>query len=144
MAPACRVLAVPTQAAQTPEAAEEHETESDSEDRVSGTVISWKAMEGYGWIKPLDGTDDVFCHATNIVDGNALSVGDQVEYGKAFHKYKKKWFADRVSGGVYDGSTASHGRKAYKGEVKVFVGSLSFQTDEDTLYYAFEDYRYVI
>ena len=48
----------------------------------TGTCVWFKAAEGFGFLKPNDGGQDVFCHHTSIVmDGyRKLDQGDEVEF----------------------------------------------------------------
>ena len=48
-----------------------------------GTALRWNER-GFGFIKPDDGGDDLFCHVSQITDGNALSEGATVHFVKVF------------------------------------------------------------
>ena len=67
---------------------------------ISGTkvLIFWEL----GFIKPSDGGEDLFCHATSIKDGNCLHEGDTVEYEAEFDEAKGKYRAIEVTGGHQD------------------------------------------
>ena len=47
--------------------------------RLKGEAARWNPR-GFGFIKPLDGGEDLFCHVSCITDGNVLREGDTVEY----------------------------------------------------------------
>merc|ERR1712167_552694 len=66
--------------------------------RVKGTACRWNDR-GFGFIKPQDGGEDLFCHVSSIEDGNYLREGDQVEYETAFDERKGKTHATKVTGG---------------------------------------------
>ncbi|KAH8092348.1 hypothetical protein JL720_5317 [Aureococcus anophagefferens] len=68
-----------------------------------GTALRWNER-GFGFIKPDDGGDDLFCHLSQILDGNALREGSSVEYMKVFDERRGKDRAEQVS------TTASWGR----------------------------------
>ena len=40
--------------------------------KITGTVKRWNRDRGFGFIIPDTGSDDIFCHFSNITDGNAL------------------------------------------------------------------------
>ena len=46
-------------------------------------ALRWNE-KGFGFIKPDDGGDDLFCHVSQITDGNALSEGATVHFVKVF------------------------------------------------------------
>ena len=54
--------------------------------RKSGVVKMWNNQRGFGFIKQNDAGGDVFCHVTDINDGNALRAGDSVRFSDA-HLY---------------------------------------------------------
>jgi CspA family cold shock protein len=45
-----------------------------------GKVKMWHEGRAFGFIEPSDGTDDVFIHASELVDAKSLEIGDRVEY----------------------------------------------------------------
>ena len=51
--------------------------------KASGVACRWNER-GFGFIKPDDGGDDLFCHVSQITDGNALSEGSTVHFVKVF------------------------------------------------------------
>jgi cold shock CspA family protein len=67
--------------------------------RQKGTACRWNPR-GFGFIKPADGSEDVFCHSSGIRDGNALREGDVVEYEAKFDERQQKIRAANVTGGV--------------------------------------------
>ena len=68
-------------------------------DRVIGTAKRWNER-GFGFIAPDAGGDDVFCHTSDIADGNMLPEGGRVEYEKVWDEKKQKFGAKRVEGGT--------------------------------------------
>ena len=46
--------------------------------------------KGFGFISPEDGGDDLFCHFSQIKDGNALSEGTTVHFVKQYDEAKGK------------------------------------------------------
>ncbi|EIC23513.1 cold shock and DUF1294 domain-containing protein [Thiorhodovibrio frisius] len=43
-----------------------------------GTIIRWEQGKGFGFIRPRDGSKDVFVHVTALPNGRPLSVGTDV------------------------------------------------------------------
>jgi cold shock CspA family protein len=54
------------------------------EGMVEGTVRRWNSEKGFGFISPNDGGDDLFCHFSQIKDGNALREGTTVHLVKKY------------------------------------------------------------
>ncbi|CAK4074073.1 unnamed protein product [Aphanomyces euteiches] len=69
--------------------------------RKTGTAARWNE-KGFGFIKPHDGSEDVFCHFSAIKDGNCLREGSEVEFEVRFDENKGKNRAEDVTGGVYE------------------------------------------
>jgi cold shock CspA family protein len=66
--------------------------------RLKGEAARWNPR-GFGFIKPLDGGEDLFCHVSGITDGNVLREGDVVEYEVQYDDRKGKYRAIEVTGG---------------------------------------------
>eukprot|EP00408_Alexandrium_pacificum_P027128 CAMPEP_0171184472 /NCGR_PEP_ID=MMETSP0790-20130122/15806_1 /TAXON_ID=2925 /ORGANISM="Alexandrium catenella, Strain OF101" /LENGTH=79 /DNA_ID=CAMNT_0011649469 /DNA_START=10 /DNA_END=246 /DNA_ORIENTATION=- len=68
----------------------------------SGTMMRWNE-KGFGFIKPDDGGDDVFCHAKDLADGEgSVQEGDKCRYKIAYDERKGKDHAvecEKVGGG---------------------------------------------
>ena len=47
-------------------------------------------LQGFGFIKPDDGGEDIFCHFSAITDGKCLRMGDKVEYDKNYDDRRGK------------------------------------------------------
>ena len=69
---------------------------------MTGTVASWNSTRGFGFITPSDGGDDVFCHFTNVQDGNALGAGLTITFDLVYDEEKAKDQAMNVAGGVQE------------------------------------------
>lgn len=65
---------------------------------MKGTAMRWNER-GFGFIKPMDGSEDVFCHFSAIQDGNCLQDGDEVEFSSVYDDRKGKYRAEEVTGG---------------------------------------------
>ena len=66
--------------------------------RLKGEAARWNPR-GFGFIKPSDGGEDLFCHVSAITDGNVLREGDTVEYQAEYDERKGKYRAIEVTGG---------------------------------------------
>ena len=66
--------------------------------RSTGVVRRWTNDRGFGFIAPDDGGEDLFCHFSNIVGGNALIQDGQVEFVKVYDERKGKERAEQVTG----------------------------------------------
>jgi cold shock CspA family protein len=87
------------------------------EGKQQGTAKRWNAEKGFGFIKPDDGGDDLFCHFSCIEDGNALSEGSVVHYVKQYDDAKGKERAEKVVGGIQQdrGGGGGYGGGGYGG-----------------------------
>ena len=61
-----------------------------------GTACRWRDR-GFGFIKPESGGEDVFCHSSSILDGNALREGDRIQFVRVYDERKGKERADQVA-----------------------------------------------
>ena len=69
--------------------------------KSTGIALRWNE-KGYGFIKPDDGGEDLFCHFSSIKDGNCLIEGSPVQFVKSFDERKGKSRAEEVTGGGDD------------------------------------------
>lgn len=76
---------------------------------TSGVATRWNA-KGFGFIKPDDGGEDVFCHSSSIKDGNSLPEGGKVEYRSVYDERKGKYYAEDVTGGITESPRRGGGR----------------------------------
>ena len=67
--------------------------------REQGTVSRW-TDRGFGFITPKDGGEDLFCHFSNIEDGNGLEPNTIVSFVKIYDERKGKERAEQVTGGI--------------------------------------------
>jgi cold shock CspA family protein len=63
--------------------------EDASSKRQIGEATRWNPR-GFGFIKPSNGGEDLFCHVSAITDGNVLREGDMVEYEAEYDDRKGK------------------------------------------------------
>mmetsp|Transcript_30945 Transcript_30945/g.51261 ORF Transcript_30945/g.51261 Transcript_30945/m.51261 type:complete len:289 (-) Transcript_30945:339-1205(-) len=75
--------------------------------KVPGVAKRWNDDKGFGFIKPDDGSEDIFCHRSSIEDGDCLIEGKQVWFVKGWDDRKSKEAAKQVTGGATRGDGAA-------------------------------------
>ena len=76
----------------------------------SGVIRTWKITRGFGFITPDDGTEDIFVHVKNLVNGHErggrsyLNIGEKVTYDVFTDDRTRKERASKCKG---DGSGAT-------------------------------------
>merc|ERR1719148_526757 len=83
--------------------------------RSTGQVRRWTNDRGFGFIAPDDGGEDLFCHFSNIVGGNALIQDGQVEFVKVYDDRKGKERAEQVTGSGVTTNEGGGGGGGYGG-----------------------------
>jgi cold shock CspA family protein len=73
----------------------------------SGIALRWNAERGFGFIKPDQGDEDVFCHVSAIKGGNRLRDGASCEFKIEYDDCRGKHHAAEVSG---EAVTTDHAR----------------------------------
>ena len=68
--------------------------------RQGGVALRWSADKAFGFIRPHDGGEELFCHQSAIEDGDALGEGFDVGFVRAFDEQRGKPRAAQVTGGV--------------------------------------------
>ena len=68
---------------------------------VGGSVKAFNVERGFGFIA-MDGGEDHFVHAANLLEGNALAIGARVTFVPHFDHQKNKPIAKEVGGGYFD------------------------------------------
>jgi len=71
---------------------------------AGGVALRWFSNKGYGFIKPDDGGEDLFCHFSSITDGKMLTEGAAVQFVKMFNEQNGRQQAVDVTGGCSDES----------------------------------------
>ena len=89
--------------------------------KATGTVKFFDVVKGFGFIRPDDGSPDVFVHQTSIhAEGfRSLAEGEPVEYSLELDPKKGKSFASNVTGpdGKYvQGAPRQERRNSYDNE----------------------------
>eukprot|EP00746_Dinoflagellata_sp_MGD_P017469 gnl/MRDRNA2_/MRDRNA2_140097_c0_seq1.p1 gnl/MRDRNA2_/MRDRNA2_140097_c0~~gnl/MRDRNA2_/MRDRNA2_140097_c0_seq1.p1 ORF type:complete len:493 (-),score=87.97 gnl/MRDRNA2_/MRDRNA2_140097_c0_seq1:49-1527(-) len=70
---------------------------TDEDEAIEGAVGMWNAFKGYGFITPVEGGDQIFFHASSLVDGdNSVQPGDMVKYVKGFNDARGEHQAMKV------------------------------------------------
>ena len=69
--------------------------------KVGGSVKAFNVERGFGFIA-MDGGEDHFVHAANLLEGNALAIGARVTFVPHFDHQKNKPIAKEVGGGYFD------------------------------------------
>jgi len=67
-----------------------------SSKRLIGQATRWNPR-GFGFIKPSDGSEDLFCLLSSIADGNELREGVMVEYEAEYDDRRGKYQAIKVT-----------------------------------------------
>ena len=67
--------------------------------RTSGTVSKWDSIRAIGFITSRSG-QRLFCHVSNIVDGDRLQPGTQVDFAVVKDHAQGTQRAEQISGGV--------------------------------------------
>jgi len=83
--------------------------------RMMGTVVAWHNEKGFGFIKPSNGGEDVFAHASNFNDGDCLKEGSEVEFEEKYDDRKGKYRAMDVTGCRLRGDLFPSGRGGGRG-----------------------------
>eukprot|EP00929_Paragymnodinium_shiwhaense_P108584 TRINITY_DN748_c0_g1_i5.p1 TRINITY_DN748_c0_g1~~TRINITY_DN748_c0_g1_i5.p1 ORF type:complete len:180 (-),score=38.70 TRINITY_DN748_c0_g1_i5:272-751(-) len=57
----------------------------------SGIMQRWNSEKGFGFIRPDDGGEDLFCHVTGLLDGEgSVRDGDEVKFRLSYDDRKGK------------------------------------------------------
>jgi CspA family cold shock protein len=62
----------------------------------TGTVVGYKDDRGFGFIRPDGGGADIFVHARDIANADALKQGQRVMFEAQFDEVRGKERANRV------------------------------------------------
>mmetsp|Transcript_107254 Transcript_107254/g.169341 ORF Transcript_107254/g.169341 Transcript_107254/m.169341 type:complete len:218 (-) Transcript_107254:113-766(-) len=57
----------------------------------TGKMLRWNSDKGFGFIQPDDGSEDLFCHVSGLLDGDdSVLEGDMVRFRISFDERKGK------------------------------------------------------
>jgi CspA family cold shock protein len=60
----------------------------------TGYVQRWNSERGFGFIRPKEGGDDLFCHVSALLDGDgSVQEADEVTYSRVFNSRKGNYNA---------------------------------------------------
>ena len=76
---------------------------------LKGEDTRWNSNRGFGFIRPTDGGEEIFCHFSSITDVSVLCEGDMVEYQAEYDDSKGKYRAVEVTGGIKEDRGARGG-----------------------------------
>eukprot|EP00434_Breviolum_minutum_P035687 symbB.v1.2.031598.t1/scaffold3686.1/size52022/3 len=63
----------------------------------TGVLVRWNSEKGFGFIQPQDNSEDVFCHVSDLQDGEgSVMEGDHVLYTEKWDNRKGKYRAAEV------------------------------------------------
>eukprot|EP00927_Polykrikos_kofoidii_P061533 TRINITY_DN5636_c0_g1_i2.p1 TRINITY_DN5636_c0_g1~~TRINITY_DN5636_c0_g1_i2.p1 ORF type:complete len:202 (-),score=13.05 TRINITY_DN5636_c0_g1_i2:105-632(-) len=81
-----------------------------------GTLARWRKEGGFGFVRPLEGGDDIFCHVSQLrqAGGSEIKEGDRVTYTVIYDGRSGKRMAGNVTLDI--GGKSSLGRKAREGD----------------------------
>eukprot|EP00419_Tripos_fusus_P051166 CAMPEP_0172837340 /NCGR_PEP_ID=MMETSP1075-20121228/27127_1 /TAXON_ID=2916 /ORGANISM="Ceratium fusus, Strain PA161109" /LENGTH=126 /DNA_ID=CAMNT_0013680709 /DNA_START=105 /DNA_END=486 /DNA_ORIENTATION=+ len=92
----------------------------------TGIASRWNDERGFGFIKPDDGGDDIFCHRSALGESRDLRLdeGDKVEYEEVYDERKGKTNAGNVVvlGGGGGGSRGGGGGGGAVATIPVTAG----------------------
>jgi len=57
---------------------------------IRGEACRWNEKGGYGFIRPDDGSPDIFCHRTSLLEGELLEEGARVIFNERWDDRKRK------------------------------------------------------
>lgn len=81
----------------------------------SGVMVNWHNDKGFGFIRPNQGGEDVFCHVSDLLHGEgSVQEGDEVRYIEKYDERKGKTRAAEVevsAGGHGGGSRRDSSRR---------------------------------
>jgi cold shock CspA family protein len=76
----------------------------------NGWVVYWNRDKGYGFVQPSDGSETIFCHCRELLDGiqpEQVNVADLVTFEKWYSKRRKQWHGFQVRLEMGDGVVTS-------------------------------------
>ncbi|CAE7386522.1 cspA [Symbiodinium necroappetens] len=95
----------------------------------SGVLVRWRKEGGFGFIKPSDGSEDLFCHVSQLrqVEGT-IKEGDRVRYTVTQDGLSGKRMAGNVVLDLTHGRSRSRRRRRRPGPCMNLAGALLFLT----------------
>eukprot|EP00747_Dinoflagellata_sp_TGD_P075603 gnl/TRDRNA2_/TRDRNA2_158806_c0_seq2.p1 gnl/TRDRNA2_/TRDRNA2_158806_c0~~gnl/TRDRNA2_/TRDRNA2_158806_c0_seq2.p1 ORF type:complete len:197 (-),score=26.23 gnl/TRDRNA2_/TRDRNA2_158806_c0_seq2:320-835(-) len=68
----------------------------DDDGRFPGELTKWSTDKGYGFVRPEDGSDEIFLPSGHLADGVSVKQGNKVTFVKSINEQSGRAYATNV------------------------------------------------